>query len=167
MTHPAAPNNDQGNEILQSNPPWEHPAFWPYLQRCILRGLFKPANTFLRSLENHPVQAVKGLASTLASRLASLPRSHDTSQYRLDHQFMTAHRQWQMALEADMATQPGGRKGKWLSDELSEMEIEFKTVVELMEGKGERVLAEASDWREALGAWGLLVDVGMTRDDLP
>lgn len=37
----------------------------------------------------------------------------------------------------------------------------------MMEGKPERILEEAADWREALGAWGVLVDVGMRRDDLP
>ncbi len=36
-----------------------------------------------------------------------------------------------------------------------------------MEGKAERVLEEAADWREAVGAWGVLVDLGMRRDDLP
>lgn len=40
-------------------------------------------------------------------------------------------------------------------------------MVELMEGKAERVLEESSDWREALGAWGIMVDVGLKRDDLP
>ena len=38
--------------------------------------------------------------------------------------------------------------------------------MELMEGRAERVLEEAGDWREALGAWGILVDVNLRRDDL-
>jgi nuclear pore complex protein Nup85 len=36
-----------------------------------------------------------------------------------------------------------------------------------MEGKAEAVLEQAADWREAVGAWGVLVDVELKRDDLP
>jgi nuclear pore complex protein Nup85 len=46
-------------------------------------------------------------------------------------------------------------------------EEDFRAVIELMEGKRERVMEESADWREALGAWGILVDVGMRRDSLP
>jgi len=43
----------------------------------------------------------------------------------------------------------------------------FRVVIDLMEGKAEAVLEQAADWREAVGAWGVLVDVQLKRDDLP
>jgi nuclear pore complex protein Nup85 len=70
---------------------------------------------------------------------------------------------------AEVAVLTGGKKGKWFGEDerrWSGWENDFRIVVELMEGSSERVLEESSDWREALGAWGILVDVGMKRDDL-
>lgn len=59
-------------------------------------------------------------------------------------------------------------RGQWLGDvQWAGWESDFRTVVDLMEGKAETLLEQAADWREAMGAWGLLVDVGIRRDDLP
>ncbi len=52
-------------------------------------------------------------------------------------------------------------------NEWKEWNEEFRVVIEVMEGKSDRILEEANDWREAVGAWGVLVDVGLRRDDLP
>ena len=61
-----------------------------------------------------------------------------------------------------------GRKDAYFKDvEWASWNDDFRVVAELMEGKAERVLEEANDWREAVGAWGVLVDVGSRRDDLP
>lgn len=62
----------------------------------------------------------------------------------------------------------GKEKGAWLEEDgWEEWEECFRGVIEIMEGKEARVLAEAADWREALGAWGVLVNPGLRRDDLP
>jgi len=76
---------------------------------------------------------------------------------------------WLARFRAELAITLGGRKrGRWLEDnQWAGWESDFRTVVDLMEGKAERVLEEAADWREAVGAWGVLVDLGMRRDDLP
>ena len=54
------------------------------------------------------------------------------------------------------------KKGKW-----QRWEDGFRVVIDLMEGKADAVLEQAADWREAVGAWGVLVDVQLKRDDLP
>lgn len=156
---------------MQSNPPWDHPSFWPYLSRCLLRGFHLPAATFLRSLSNHPHAPISKLASLLASHLSQLPRSTNTAAYALDHQFITAHKQWLDRFQAELTASTNGEKrGKWFDEarngKYAAIEKDFIAVVELMEGKPERVLEESSDWREALGAWGVLVDVTLRRDDL-
>jgi nuclear pore complex protein Nup85 len=68
----------------------------------------------------------------------------------------------------------GGRpKGSWLEEkngggkDWKKWEEGFRVVIDLMEGKAEAVLEQAADWREAVGAWGVLVDVQLKRDDLP
>ncbi|ORY28255.1 Nup85 nucleoporin-domain-containing protein [Naematelia encephala] len=168
-----APDNTLGNEIMQTRDPWTHPAFWPYVNRCLLRGFHLPASSFLRTLTAHPHSPIAKLGSLLSSHLSLLPRSHNTTAYPLDHQFLTAHKQWESRFRAELAAFLGARgNGRWLDDgkggkDWREFEESFKLVVELMEGNVERVLEEAGDWREAVGAWGVLVEPGMRRDDLP
>ena len=157
---------------MQSRPPWDHPSFWPYLSQCILRGFHMPASSFLRTLVDHPHRPISDLASLLSSHLSRFPRSTNVATYQLDHQFLSAHRQWLSAFRAELTASLKGRpKGKWLdegsdSGKWTTWEKEFRTVVELLEGKPERVWEEAGDWREAMGAWGILVNVNLRRDDL-
>ncbi|EIW66274.1 hypothetical protein TREMEDRAFT_70200 [Tremella mesenterica DSM 1558] len=174
-----APDNIQGQEIMQVKEPWSHPSFWPYIIRCILRGFHLPASSFLRTLSSHRHPPISKLGMLLSTHLSLFPRSHNTAAYPLDHQFLTAHRKWVGRFKAELAAFIGGRpKGQWLEETLpggsvgetgkwSSNERDFRTVIELMEGKPDRVLEESADWREAVGAWGILVDVGLRRDDLP
>lgn len=82
--------------------------------------------------------------------------------------FLQAHKQWLSKFKSELAAQLGGKgEGKWFEGEWISWEGDFRCVVELMEGKMGRILEEAGDWREALGAWGILVDVDMRRDHLP
>lgn len=165
--------NTQGNEVMQLKEPWEHPLFWPLVIRCLLRGLFLPASTFLRTLTNHPHPPIAKLGQVLATNIANIPRSSNVDAYPLDHQFLAAHKRWVGQFRAEFETAIGGRsRGHWLDDgsskgDFSSMEDEFRRVVELVQGNQDRVLQEAGDWREAVGAWGVLVDVNLRRDDLP
>jgi nuclear pore complex protein Nup85 len=154
---------------MQTKEAWDHPSFWPYVARCILRGFHLPASSFLRTLTNHPHQPISKLAAILHHHLSVLPRSHQTSQYPLESQFVQAHRSWLGRLRAEVSTFLGGRpKGKWLEEgDWKKFEEGFRVVIDLMEGKADAVLDQAADWREALGAWGVLVDVQFKRDDLP
>lgn len=51
--------------------------------------------------------------------------------------------------------------------ERMDWETGFRCLLELMEGKEKRVLEASEDWREALGAWGVWVNAGGRREDLP
>jgi nuclear pore complex protein Nup85 len=168
------PDNSQGNEIMQSRNPWEHPSFWPYITRCILRGFQLPAASLLRTLQTHPHPPIAELGPLLAAHLTLMPRSHNTTAYPLDHQFLHAHRTWLAKFRAELAAFMGGRgRGRYLDgrkeggEDWSAWEADIRTVVELMEGKSDRLLEEAADWREAIGAYGILCDAGLRRDDLP
>ncbi|WVQ71710.1 hypothetical protein IAR50_001251 [Cryptococcus sp. DSM 104548] len=164
-----APDNQLGNEIMSCQHAWEHPSFWPYISRSILRGFHLPAASFLRSLSSHPHHPVQKLASLLAQHLSIFPRSSET-RWRIDLEFLQAHKQWLSKFRSELAAHLGGKiKGKWFEgmQDGETWQGEFRTVVELMEGNMERVLEESGDWREALGAWGVLVDVDLRRDHLP
>jgi hypothetical protein len=159
---------------MQTNQPWDHPSFWPYIARCILRGFHLPASSFMRTLTDHPHAPISKLAAILHHHLSVYPRSHQTSQFPLESQFVSAHRSWLSRLRAEVSTFLGGRpKGSWLEEksgggkDWKRWEDGFRVVIDLMEGKAEAVLEQAADWREAVGAWGVLVDVQLKRDDLP
>ncbi|ADV19526.1 conserved hypothetical protein [Cryptococcus gattii WM276] len=162
-----APDNQLGNEIMSTLNSWDHPSFWPYISRSILRGFHLPAASFLRSLSSHPYAPISKLAVLLAQHLTILPRSSEPK-WRVDMDFLQAHKQWLSKFKSELAAQLGGKgEGKWFEGEWISWEGDFRCVVELMEGKMGRILEEAGDWREALGAWGILVDVDMRRDHLP
>ncbi|WWC60964.1 uncharacterized protein I303_103541 [Kwoniella dejecticola CBS 10117] len=164
-----APDNSQGNEIMSTKDPWDHPSFFPYISRCILRGFQLPAASFLRSLSHHPHPPISTLASLLAQHLSVFPRSTE-ERWRVDLDFLRAHKLWLAKFRAELVNFTGGKaKGKWFGDDnkYQNMESDFRTIIELMEGKPARILEEASDWKEALGAWGILVDVDIRRDHLP
>ncbi|CAK9784044.1 hypothetical protein CC85DRAFT_281930 [Cutaneotrichosporon oleaginosum] len=161
--------NDDGNEIMGTPHPWDNPMFWPFLNRCVLRGLFSTVAQFLNTLSDHPHPPIVKLGATLSQYASSFPRSEN---YREDHIYLSEHKKWLVRLRSDVDSITGGRnRSNWLgadaSREWSGWEENIKSLVELMEGKPDRVLAEANDWREAIGAWGLLVEVWLRRDDLP
>ncbi|GMK54991.1 hypothetical protein CspeluHIS016_0200470 [Cutaneotrichosporon spelunceum] len=163
--------NDDGNEIMNTQHPWDNPMFWPFLNRCVLRGFFSTVAQFLNTLSNHPHPPITKLAAVVSQYASSFPRSENFTE---DHAFLTEHQKWLVGFRSDVDTVTGGRsRSNWLGTdqsgdlEWSGWEESFKSLVELMEGKADRVLAEGNDWREAIGAWGMLVDVGLRRDDLP
>ncbi|WVN86702.1 uncharacterized protein L203_101874 [Cryptococcus depauperatus CBS 7841] len=162
-----APDNQLGNEIMSIQNPYDHPSFWPYITQSILRGFHLPAASFLRSISSHPYQPISKLAILLAQHLTLFPRSIE-SRWRVDLDFLQAHKRWLVKFRSEFQTWLSGKpRGKWFDDEYKRWEDDFRGIVELMEGKTERVLQEAGDWREALGAWGILVDVNLRRDHLP
>jgi nuclear pore complex protein Nup85 len=54
-----------------------------------------------------------------------------------------------------------------LEDERLELEAQFRCLLEVMAGVQERVFEACDDWREALGAWGILIQPALKRDDVP
>ena len=155
---------------MQTRNPWQHPQFWPYINRCILRGLLVPASEFLSTLSTHPHPPLAKIGSILAHNLSSFPRSHNVKRYAVDHQFIAAHENWLSRFQSELAAVTSGPAAKdWLGggEDMKGTEEDLRAVVDLMEGKADRVLEQSTDWREALGAWGVLVKVDMGRDDLP
>ncbi|WWD09982.1 hypothetical protein V865_008114 [Kwoniella europaea PYCC6329] len=163
-----APDNSQGNEIMSTQNPWDHPLFFPYISRCILRGFQLPAASFLKSLSKHPNSSISKLSSMLSQHLSIFPRSTE-ERWRVDLDFLQAHKSWLAKFKAELISfTQSKQKGQWFGeDEYKSIENDFRVIIDLMEGKPQRILDEASDWREALGAWGILVDVDMRRDHLP
>ncbi|WVQ69924.1 uncharacterized protein L199_008147 [Kwoniella botswanensis] len=163
-----APDNSQGNEIMSTQNPWDHPLFFPYISRCILRGFHLPAASFLKSLSKHPNSSISKLSSMLSQHLSIFPRSTE-ERWRVDLDFLQAQKSWLAKFKAELISFiQGKQKGQWFGeDKYKWMENDFRVIIDLMEGKPQGILDEASDWREALGAWGILVDVDMRRDHLP
>jgi nuclear pore complex protein Nup85 len=52
-------------------------------------------------------------------------------------------------------------------DQRLEYEAQFRCLLQLVAGERQRVFEACEDWREALGAWGTLVQPTMRRDDVP
>jgi len=160
---------------MAANDPWNQESFFPFIVRCLLRGFFLAAASFLRTLSTHPHPPIAKLGQLLAKSVTGFPRSTNINEFPLDHQFISAHKQWLAQFRADLVTFEGGRgRGHWFDTEGSSgrsewasWEEDFRSVTELLEGKPERLFQEVSDWREAIGAWGVLVDVGLRQDDLP
>lgn len=174
-----APRTEEGQEIAQSAAPHEHPAFWDYILRCVLRGFHSSAASLLSSLAtSHVSPTLCHTAKRVQQLLSSTPRS---TAFGLEHDFIAAHRKWVgqirsllSRLEQDMdeaeaeltkANQDSTREQ--IEDVRLEYEAQFRCVLELMAGVKERVFEACDDWREALGAWGVLVQPAMKRDDVP
>jgi nuclear pore complex protein Nup85 len=174
----AAPQTEEGQEIAQSAIPHEHPAYWSYILRCVLRGFHTSAASLLTSLSNtHPSPTLQKVAHRASHLLSSMPRS---TAFGLEHDFISAHRKWlaqirsllsgleremdEMERELDTASSKGQEE---LEDERLELEAQFRCLLEVMAGVQERVFEACDDWREALGAWGLLIQPALKRDDVP
>jgi nuclear pore complex protein Nup85 len=72
----------------------------------------------------------------------------------------------EMEMEMERADEVA-RSHEDVEDERLEFEAQFRCLLELMIGIKERVFEACDDWREALGAWGMLVQPSLKRDDIP
>ncbi|KAN0062610.1 hypothetical protein ACQY0O_005143 [Thecaphora frezii] len=168
-----APTTEEGQEIAHAAVPHSHPNYWDYVLRCVLRGFHTSAASVLKSLiDTHPASAVRRVAQKAAGLLSSLPRS---TAYGMEHEFIAAHRSWigrvrdvLSGLEHemdDMEAEAGHTEES--EDERLEYEAQFRCLLELMAGVKDRIFEACEDWREALGAWGTLVQPTLKRDDVP
>ena len=167
-----APTTEEGQEIAEAAVPHAHPSYWDYVLRCVLRGFHGAAASVLKSLNKHHSAAVRRVAGKAASLLSSLPRS---TAFGMEHEFIAAHRNWIgkvrtviSSLEQemdDMEAEAGHTEES--EDERLEYEAQFRCLFELMAGVKDRIFEACEDWREALGAWGTLVQPTLKRDDVP
>jgi nuclear pore complex protein Nup85 len=155
---------------MQTKNPWEHDNFWPYIHRCLLRGFFVPAAGILDTLQNHPNADLAEISKVIANSLRIFPRSHNVEKYPVDHLYLDAHARWLSRFQNELVgagIDPAA--SEWLGGgaDLARTEKDLRTLVDIMEGKAEKVLEQSDNWREALGAWGILVKVNMSRDEVP
>ncbi len=121
----------------------------------------------LALVKTHPSATLQRLATLAIDQLESFPRS---TKFAAESRFLSTLSSWRVKAKAasrqadDLCAQLEGELG---SDEAEDWTIGFKSLFELMEGKESRVLEVTEDWREALGAWGVWVNPGGRREDLP
>ncbi|CBQ69050.1 conserved hypothetical protein [Sporisorium reilianum SRZ2] len=167
-----APTTEEGQEIAESAVPHEHPSYWDYVLRCVLRGFHTSAASVLKSLDSHPSAVIRRVAQKAAKLLSTLPRS---TRFSMEHEFVAAHRSWLAGVrklisglehEMDEMEAEAGNTEE-VEDERLEYEAQFRCLLELMAGVKDRIFEACEDWREALGAWGTLVHPTLKRDDVP
>lgn len=168
--HDVAPTTEQGHQIAQTAPPHEHPEYWDYLFRCVLRGFFSTAATVLQSYAlSSESPTLRGIAADTAQLLHTAPRS---TAFAAEQSFQAAHRSWLASVRALIGStqhkMDAVQSELGENDELRlELEAQFRCLLELLAGVPERVLEFSEDWKEAVAAWGTLVQPHLKRDDLP
>lgn len=145
---------------------------YDHVARCVLRGFHSAAASVLQSLTSHPSAAIVRVTTRSVSLLSRLPRSYN---FTLEADFVSAHRAWIGAVRAELAgleaemdemeAEAGG--GEEAEDARIEFEARFRCLLELMAGVRGRIFEACEDWKEALGAWGTLVQPALKRDDIP
>ncbi|GAC94785.1 likely nucleoporin [Pseudozyma hubeiensis SY62] len=167
-----APTTEEGQEIAEAAVPHEHPSYWDYVLRCVLRGFHTSAASVLKSLDSHSSPVIRSVAQKAAKLLSTLPRS---THFSMEHEFVAAHRSWLASVRKlisgleqqmdEMEAEAGNTEE--IEDERLEYEAQFRCLLELMAGVKDRIFEACEDWREALGAWGTLVHPTLKRDDVP
>ncbi|WFD42210.1 hypothetical protein MPSI1_000851 [Malassezia psittaci] len=173
--HDIAPTTEQGQQIAQASPSYDHPEFWDYLLRCVLRGFYSTAATVLQSYRAPGVpDSLKNVASETAQILQSLPRS---TGYSTEQAFLAAHRHWHTSvrvflsgLQREMDSVQRNfedLKQPDAEEKRLELEAQFRCLLELLCGVQDRILEFAENWIEAVCIWGTLVQPALKRDTLP
>lgn len=138
----------------------------------------------LSTLKAHPQRSIAAFAQILISAAHTLPRSNNTAAYPTERSFVLAHAKWRAGVRAQVTAFTRGRErdGDWLELEADEEQGEdeqdtadlarsfetfFMHVVDLLLGDAQAVLRECEEWAGAVAVWGVLVEPGLKRDDLP
>ena len=121
----------------------------------------------LALVQTHPSPTLQQLASLAIAQLDSFPRS---TKFAAEARFLSTLASWRAKAKAatrqveELFAQLEGELG---ADEAEDWAVGFRGLFELMEGREGRVLEVTEDWREALGAWGVWINPGGRREDLP
>ncbi|MCO5566109.1 hypothetical protein L7F22_019785 [Adiantum nelumboides] len=174
------PTTEEAQEIAQSATPYEHGNYWDCIRRFVSRGMLSAASSLLSYLaKGHPSAKLRQFSEEVCNLLTSMPRS---TRFTLEHDFLASHRRWvgrarssmnKLEMEMDELEaewQKDGRGGKSVNEieeERFDLEAQFNCLLGLMIGQRDRVSEVCRNWRELLGAWGLLVQPGIKRDDIP
>ncbi|KAJ3058889.1 hypothetical protein HK102_010260, partial [Quaeritorhiza haematococci] len=153
-----APTREDCNEIMTFIVPHEHPMFWPYVHKCILRGLFHAAASMLQKYPQ-PTDGRSTAAAGVGSRssasnnnivailirlLHTIPR---TSTYPSRKEFQAKWHQWRTECAyyySEDALRP-------LVTHAPDYD-HFRKAIGIIAGDEEVILDLSSDWQEALVA---------------
>ncbi|OCB86404.1 hypothetical protein A7U60_g6522 [Sanghuangporus baumii] len=166
-THSIEPSTEEGDRLSNLQRPWEDDFFWPYLLRATLRGLTRSSIFFLRHLAKHPSERVQLLSGKTMAILNKHPRQRN---FVTEREFSTAFRRWRekvkaLRIELDRVPENDRRDGfeNWwenISDLLS--------ILEGREDVLERLCTDfGGNWKEMICIYGIWVDVGLRRSELP
>lgn len=153
--------------------PWSDPDFWPTLNKCVLRGLSTSAMGFLRRVAaNHPSRTLRALVRDEITPVLEIhPRS---SEFQKETAFLSAHARWRERVAAvrsayDKAVD-GDAEGE---DDEDEWPRWIDELLGVLEGDAGVVFALCNEgvedgwgFREAIGVWGVWIDVGLKRTQL-
>jgi nuclear pore complex protein Nup85 len=142
------PSQRDGEEIMMSRVPCQHSAFWDYVSKGVLRGLFAMAAECLAGSglqQQDPATARATLE--LQSLLQSCPRISMHEDH--PHDYKMRYRQWRgkVLLAAKQTNLPD-----------PEMASAFRQVYELLKGDKDAIFRQSDTWQESLAALALLFD---------
>jgi nuclear pore complex protein Nup85 len=123
-------------EVIQTNPPTEHPSFWNYIHHLTIRGLGETAASVLKSAYgNHLDTDVAECFDYAIQLFRSYPES-DGTKY--------SFRQWRESCLT----------AKLKASEISTIEwrLEVQKMFEIMSGDVDAILSTSTTWYEAVGA---------------
>ena len=173
-----APDSDEAIELSRLSAPWTEDSFWHYLirsvlscsqtmcndsHRCVLRGLLPTASIFLEGLKKHPSTLMSHQADTLINVLSSHPRSNS---FDTEQEFFYTWRQWKSKIAGFrkklelISDQDGGDWLPWLLEIAHIIEGDKATILRYCESYEE-------GWKEAICVWGIWVDIGLRRQNIP
>jgi nuclear pore complex protein Nup85 len=142
----------------------------------------------LTTLKAHPQRSIAAFAQILISAAHALPRSNNVAAYPTERSFVLAHSKWRAGVRAQITAFTRGkeRSGGWLelegddemqdddaeadaelADQARNFETFFMHVADLLLGDTQAVIRESEEWAGAMAVWGVLVEPGLKRDDLP
>ncbi|KAK9703994.1 hypothetical protein K7432_010446 [Basidiobolus ranarum] len=130
-----APSVQEGEEIAQALKPSQHPQYWSYLNKCVVRGLVQAARKLLEYQLNDRVSgSSEELINSAMNLLDNMPRS---SGYRSYGEFTKKWRIWR-------------EECRHLA--MHERNVNFCTLFSILSGDEETILDVTESWEDALGA---------------
>jgi len=145
----------------------------PCVYRCTLRGLTASALSFLGLLEEHPSQTLRALVT---DHLMPLIKDHPRStSFALENKFILAHGRWRERVNILRGEFAGAieQARDDPNEDLESWEPWVDELIGVLEGNAEIILQVCSEgegggwgYAEAVGAWGVWVDVGLRRSHL-
>ncbi|CCG82715.1 Nucleoporin nup85 [Taphrina deformans PYCC 5710] len=142
------PSDEEGQDIMTAKNPFQHPGFWDYLSKGIVRGLFEMVSSCLSSSGLSNVDAATNRAiHDLCLLLKTYPR---TSQYLgKPADFRDRHRIWRAK---------AAKAAKEIHIPDPEISSAFRQLYELLKGDKDALYRQCETWQECLAALALLYD---------